>query len=91
MENTGKSAFELDSVDVSFSDFTNRYFILAFDRSPAKDNGLLNYYPESGQIAVNVKCNQAIEKNYMVVVFASYSEKLIFVEDKVVSYPLNKE
>ena len=91
LENTGKSAFELDSVDVSFSDFTNGYFILAFDRSPAKDNGLLNYYPESGQIAVNVKCNQAIEKNYMVVVFASYSEKLIFVEDKVVSYPLNKE
>ena len=85
LENTGSSPFELDSVNVSLDEFKNGYFILPFDRSPSKDNGLYTHKSEGGSLTVKVKCKEALKNNYMVLVFASYESALTFVEDKVVS------
>ena len=88
LANTGRSSFEIDSVDISFEEYMNGYFILAFDRSPCKDNALYNHLPDSGNITVKVKCREGLKKNYMVLCFASYDEKLQFVEDRVLTQPL---
>ena len=85
LENTGTTAFENDGINVSFEEFLNGYFVLAFDRSPLHDNGLYNHLPGSGQITINVKCSSPITKNYMVICYASYDQKLVFIEDKVIS------
>ena len=88
LENTGTSAFEMDSVNVTFDEFKKGYFILPFDRSPTKDNGLYTHKSEGGSITVKVKCKKALEKNFMVLVFASYDSALVFVEDKVITEPI---
>ena len=88
LENTGTSAFEMESVNVSFNEFKNGYFILPFDRSPTKDNGLYSHKSEGGSITVKVRCQTPINKNFMVLVFASYDSSLVFIEDKVITEPV---
>ena len=88
LENTGTSSFEMESVNVTFEEFKNGYFIIPFDRSPTKDNGLYTHKGEGGNITVKVKCKKALEKNYMVLVFASYDSALLFIEDKVITEQL---
>ena len=85
LDNTGTASFENEGINVSFDEFLNGYFILAFDRSPLRDNGLYNHKPDVGQITVNVKCQSPVSKNFMVICYASYDEKLVFIEDKVIS------
>ena len=62
LENTGTSSFELDSVNVTFDDFKGGYFIVPFDRSPTKDNGLYTHKSEGGNMTINVKCRTPIQK-----------------------------
>ena len=83
LANTGTGPFEMDSVNVSFKDFKGGYFILAFDRSPTKDNGLYLHKPLSGHMSVYVKTGTNLSCNYEVLVFGSYDTALTFVEDKV--------
>ena len=85
LENTGTSAFEMDSVNVSLDEFKDGYFILPFDRSPTKDNGLYTHKSEGGSLTVKVNSKKALDKNYMVMVFGSYDSSLIFVDDKVIN------
>ena len=85
LENTGTSAFEMESVNVSFEEFKKGYFILPFDRSPTKDNGLYTHKGDSGNMTIKVKCRRSLDKNYMVLVFASYDSALMFVEDRVLT------
>ena len=85
LENTGTSSFDNEGINVSFDEFMHGYFVLAFDRSPLKDNGLYNHKPDVGQITINVKCQNPVSKNYMVICYASYDSKLVFIEDKVIS------
>ena len=85
LENTGTSPFEMDSVNVSFEEFKNGYFILPFDRSPTKDNGLYTHKSDAGSITVKVRTRYPIQKNFMVLVFASYDSCLVFAEDKVIT------
>ena len=88
LENTGTSAFEMDSVNVSFEEFKNGYFIIPFDRSPTKDNGLYSHKSDGGSITVKVRAREPIKKNFMVLTFASYDSCLVFVEDKVITEPI---
>ena len=85
LENTGSSPYEMESVDVSFDEYYNGKFVLAWDRSPTKDNGLYTHKQDGGSMSVRVRCKYPLQKNYMVLVFASYDSTLIFVEDKVIS------
>ena len=88
LENTGTASFELDSVNVTFEDFKGGYFIVPFDRSPTKDNGLYTHKSEGGNMTINVKCRTPIQKNFMVLVFASYESALLFIDDKVITQAL---
>ena len=88
LENTGTSPYEMDSVNVSLDEFNNGYFIIPFDRSPAKDNGLYTHKSEGGNMTINVKCRTPLKKNFMVLVFASYDSALLFIDDKVIIQPL---
>ena len=88
LENTGTSAFEMESVNVSFEEFKNGYFILPFDRSPTKDNGLYTHKTDGGSITIKVRAREPIKKNFMVLAFASYDSCLVFVEDKVIVEPI---
>lgn len=88
LANTGRDSFDNDSVDISLEEFMKGFFVLAFDRSPIKDNGFYNYPNQPGQITVNIKCHKAIEKNMMVICLASYNNKLTFKDDTVLSQPL---
>ena len=85
LENTGSSPYEMECVDVSFDDYYNGKFVLAWDRSPTKDNGLYTHKQEGGSMSVRIRCRKPLAKNYMVLVFASYDSKLVFVDDKVIS------
>ena len=85
LENTGTASFEMDSVNVSFDEFKNGYFILPFDRSPTKDNGLYTHKTEGGSLTVNVKSKKPLEKNYMVMVNGSYDSSMVFIDDKVIT------
>ena len=85
LENTGTSSFEMDSVNVSFNEFKNGYFILPFDRSPTKDNGLYTHKTEGGSLTVKVKSKKPLEKNYMVMVYGSYDSSMVFIDDKVLT------
>jgi len=85
MENCGTSPYEFDSVDVSYDEYFNGYFVLCFDRSPTKDNGLYSHKSDGGSLTVRVKCSAPLEKNMMVLCFASYDSNLIIVEDKVIT------
>ena len=88
LENTGCNSFENESVDVSFEEYYNGYFLLSFDRSPLRDNGLSNHIADAGSITVNIKCHKPVTKNYIVLCYASYDEKLIFQGDQVTSQPI---
>ena len=88
LENTGTSPFEMDSVNVTLEDFNNGYFIIPFDRSPTKDNGLYTNKSDGGNMTINVKCRNPLKKNFMVLVFASYDSALLFVEDRVITQAL---
>ena len=85
LENTGTSINEMDSVNVSFDEFKKGYFILPFDRSPTKDNGLYMHKMDGGSLSVKVKAKKALTKNFMVLVYGSYDSSLIFMEDKVIT------
>lgn len=85
LENTGTATYEMESVDVTLEEFKNGYFIIPFDRSPTKDNGLFTHKSRGGNLTVNVKCKRPLYKNYMVLVFASYDSALLFIEDKVIT------
>ena len=39
-------------------------------------------------MTINIKCHKALTKNYIVLCFASYDEKLVFDEDRVTSHPI---
>ena len=83
LENTGTSPFEMDSVDIDIEDYYFGNFILAFDRSPTKDNGLYTHKMEGGHLGIRMHCKKPLEQNIQVLVYASYSSKIEFVEDKV--------
>ena len=83
LANTGTSPFEMESVNVSAADYKNGYFVLAFDRSPTRDNGLYSHKPQSGSMSIKMKCKEATPKNYMVLVIASFEKALVFHGDKV--------
>ena len=83
LSNTGTSPFEMDGVNVSSKEFKKGYFVLAYDRSPTRDNGLYTHKAQRGSMSVVIKCSQATTKNYMVLVMASYDSVLSFYEDKV--------
>ena len=83
LQNTGTSNFDFEGVNISLDEFKKGYFILAYDRSPMKDNGLYTHKSDRGNITISVKCKEAISKNYMVLVFASYDAKLVLADDKV--------
>ena len=84
LENTGTSPFEMDSVWLSYTEYYWGHFILAFDRSPTKDNGLYTHKMEGGHMGIRMHARTALLKNIQVLVYASYSSKLEFVEDKVI-------
>ena len=83
LENTGTSPFEMDSVWITYKEFYNGHFILAFDRSPTKDNGLYTHKMEGGHMGIRMHTHTPLTENIQVLVYASYSSKLEFVEDKV--------
>ena len=83
LENTGTSPFEMDSVWITKKDYNYGYFILAWDRSPTKDNGLYNHKMEGGTMGIRMTTSKPLKENIMVIVYASYSDTLQFVEDKV--------
>lgn len=88
LENTGTSPYEMESVNVTLEEFNNGYFVIPFDRSPTKDNGLYAHKSEGGNMTINVKCRTPLQKNFMVLVFASYDSVLLFTEDKVLTQAL---
>ena len=83
LENTGTSPFEMDCVWITKKEYQNSYFILAFDRSPTKNNGLYTHKMEGGTMGIKMSTSKALESNIMVMVYASYSDTLQFVDDKV--------
>ena len=88
LSNTGTSAFEMDGVNISSEEYKNGYFILAFDRSPTRDNGLYTHKAQAGSMSLMIKCSEATDKHYMVLVLASYDSVLTFAEDKVLTESL---
>ena len=84
LENTGTSPFEMESVNISYKEYLKGHFILAFDRSPTKDNGLYTHKMEGGHMGIRLHANSPVSKNVQVLVYASYSSKMEFVEDKVI-------
>ena len=84
LENTGTSPFEMESVWLSYKEYFNGHFILAFDRSPTKDNGLYTHKMEGGHMGIRMHSSSPLAGNVQVLVYASYSSKMEFVEDKVV-------
>ena len=83
LENTGTSPFEMDSVWITKKEYNYGYFILAWDRSPTKDNGLYNHKMEGGTMGIRMTTSKPLNTNIMVIVYASYPDTLQFVEDKV--------
>ena len=83
LENTGSSPFEMDSVMITKKEYNYGYFILAWDRSPTKDNGLYAHKPEGGTMGIRMVVKKPLENNIMVIVYASYSDRFQFVDDKV--------
>ena len=83
LENTGTSAFEMDSSWITEKEYTNGYFILAWDRSPTKDNGLYTHKMDGGTMGLRLSVKEALKNNIMVIVYASYTDTLQFVDDKV--------
>ena len=84
LENTGTSPFEMESVWLTYKEYLKGHFILAFDRSPTKDNGLYTHKMEGGHMGIRMHASSPLTKNVQVLVYASYSSKLEFVEDKVI-------
>ena len=83
LENTGTSPFEMDSVWITEFEYIYGYFILAWDRSPTKDNGLYNHKMEGGTMGLRMTTSKPLNENIMVIVCASYTDTLQFVDDKV--------
>ena len=83
LENTGTSPFEMDSVWITKHEYRYGYFILAWDRSPTKDNGLYNHKMEGGTMGIRLTTSKPLKENVMVIVYASYTDTLQFVDDKV--------
>lgn len=83
LENTGTSPFEMDSVWITFKEYIKGHFILAFDRSPTKDNGLYTHKMDGGHMGIRIHAKSALDENIQVLVYASYSSKMEFIEDKV--------
>ena len=88
LANTGTGPFEMDSVNVSFKEFKDGYFIVAFDRSPTRDNGLYLHKPMAGYMSIVANAGRKLGKNYEVLVYGSYDSALTFVEDKCVDEPI---
>ena len=85
LENTGTGNLELESVAVPRKDFLKDKFIIPFDLSKTKDNGLYNHKPLRGSLSVCIKTRTALEKNVMVLCYASYDSILHFVDDKAIT------
>ena len=83
LENTGTSPYEMDSVWITKHEYRYGYFILAWDRSPTKDNGLYNHKTEGGTMGIRLTTSKPLKENVMVIVYASYTDTLQFVDDKV--------
>ena len=83
LENTGTSPFEMDCAWITKKEYQYGYFILAWDRSPTKNNGLYTHKMEGGTMGIRMRTREPLANNIMVLVFASYSDTLQFVDDKV--------
>ena len=83
--NTGTSHHEMDSVMISKKEYFANKFVVAFDLSKTRDNGLYTHKPMRGSMSVCIKTRKALEKNVMILVYASYDSVLTFIDDKVVT------
>ena len=83
LENTGTSPFEMDSVWITKKEYQYGYFILAWDRSPTKNNGLYTHKMDGGTMGIRMTVSKPLANNIMVIVYASYSDNFQFVDDKV--------
>ena len=84
LENTGIGPFENITHGINLDEYYGGYFILAWDRSPMKINGLYApHYIESGSININLKTKTQLKENITILVYATYNSALEFKEGEV--------
>ena len=84
LENTGIGQFENITHGIKLEDYYGGFFVLAWDRSPMKLNGLFTPQNiESGSMNINIKTRKTLSNNITVFVYASYNCALEFVGDEV--------
>ena len=62
--------------------------MIAFDRTAAKHNGFYDTLPDSGFIDIHLKLETAKAENYVVCVYASYSEEMKIDGQRITTQPI---
>ena len=84
LENTGIGQFEDITHGIKLEDYYGGFFVLAWDRTPLKLNGLFtSQYNESGSMNINLRTRSSLSNNITVFVYASYNSALQFIGDEV--------
>ena len=81
---TGSRPNEPEAVPITFDMYKKGYFILAWDRTPNKDNGYFNNEVDTGYIDLNIRLTEALtNNNRMVVVYSSYKQDIEMNGDRL--------
>ena len=73
----GDNKFQAE-IPISYEQFYGGKFMIPFDRTAAKHNGFYTTLPDKGTMDIHLKLKQGatLPENYVVVVFASYTEEI---------------
>ena len=83
LANTGTNFMDSTSVPISYDEFYGNNFILAWDRTRARDNGFRYQRGEQGHLSINLKC-EAKTVTMMVIVMMCFDSVLTFEEDAAI-------
>lgn len=72
-------------IPVSWDDYWQNNFMIVIDRTNAKHHGYYDTIPDSGYIGIHLKLahGASLPENYVVGVYASYSEDMYIEEDSI--------
>ena len=90
LENTGYGNAAQSGVEIpiSYERYNDNCFMIAFDRTAAKHNGFYDTLPDSGFIDIHLKLETAKNENYVVCVYASYSEEMQIDGQRITTQPI---
>ena len=81
-KNTGENTHESASVPVSFDEYFNNSFMLAWDRSHAKDNGFKPEPSDEGSLSIHLRVQEPVNKTMTVIVMMSFNAVITFEGDR---------